>query len=147
MNPVVLRTVARMMAPVLLLFSVVLTVRGHDKPGGGFVGGLLATAALTLLLVAYGGEPVRRRLWVAPPRLAMTGLLVVLGSGMPALAWGHPFLTGLWAWVPLPGGRQLEVGTPQLFDVGVYLLVVGAAMSFVLGLERGEEEEARRREG
>jgi len=147
MNPVVLRTVARMMTPVLLLISVALAVRGHDEPGGGFVGGLLATTAFALRLVAAGAEPMRGRLWVDPPRLAVMGLLVVLGSGVPALVTGRPFLTGLWAQVPLPGGGHLKLGTPQLFDVGVYLLVVGAAMAFVLGLVQGEEEEAPEMEG
>ncbi|MBN1206183.1 MAG: Na(+)/H(+) antiporter subunit B [Myxococcaceae bacterium] len=147
MNPVVLCTVARMMAPVLLLFSLVLTVRGHDSPGGGFVGGLLATAAFTLLLVAQPEELVRRRPRVDPTRLAITGLLVALGSGLPALFLGRPFLTGLWAQVPLPGGGALKLGTPQLFDAGVYLLVLGTAMAFILGLLHGEEEEAREREG
>lgn len=147
MNMVVLHTLARMMAPVLLLFSLVLTLRGHDQPGGGFVGGLLVTAAFTLRLVAHDQPPLRRRLWAEPPRLAVAGLLVVLGSGVPALVKGRPFLTGLWTQVPLPGGGSLKLGTPQLFDVGVYLLVAGASMAFVLGLVRGEEEEAREMEG
>lgn len=136
MNPLVLRTVARKMAPVLILFSLVLTARGHDEPGGGFVGGLLAAAALTLVMVAYGDEHVRHRLRVEPPRLAAAGLLVALGSGLPALAGGRPFLTGLWTKVPLPWGGELKLGTPQLFDLGVYLLVLGTAMAFVLGMAR-----------
>ncbi|NVJ07757.1 Na+/H+ antiporter subunit B [Myxococcus sp. AM001] len=142
MNPVVMHTVARMMAPVLLLVSLVLAVRGHDIPGGGFVGGLLAAAAFALQMVAFGRSAARRQLRVHPTRLAAAGLLVALLSGVPAMLEGRSFLSSLWGQLPLPWSDGLKVGTPQLFDVGVYLAVLGTAMSFILGMSRGEETTA-----
>jgi multicomponent Na+:H+ antiporter subunit B len=141
MNPVVLRTVAQKMTPVLLLLSVVLLVRGHDAPGGGFVGGLMAASALILYLLGYDVATVRRLVRVEPVRLLGVGLLVALGSGVPAMLQGRPFLTGLWTHTPSPWGTHVELGTPLLFDVGVYLLVVGAALGFVFTLEGHSGEE------
>ncbi|MFP2957721.1 Na+/H+ antiporter subunit B [Myxococcus sp. 1LA] len=139
MNPVVMHTVARMMTPVLLLLSLVLAARGHDIPGGGFVGGLMAATAFALQMVAFGRPAARKQLRVHPTRLAAAGLLVTLASGLPAMLEGRAFLSGIWARVPLPWTDGLKVGTPQLFDVGVYLAVLGTAMSFILGMARGED--------
>ncbi|WNG35421.1 Na+/H+ antiporter subunit B [Archangium violaceum] len=142
MNPVVLRTVARMMTPVLLLLSLVLLVRGHNAPGGGFVGGLMTASALILYLIAYDVETVRRLVRVSPVALLALGLLVSLGSGLLPMARGRPFLTGLWTQVPAPWGHHIKLGTPLLFDLGVYLVVVGATLGFILAIEEGEEAEA-----
>ena len=143
MNPVVLRTVARMMTPVLLLLSLVLLVRGHNAPGGGFVGGLMTASALILYLIAYDVETVRRLMPVSPVGLLALGQLVVLGSGLLPMLHGRPFLTGLWTQVPAPWGHPLKLGTPLLFDLGVYLVVVGATLGFILSIEEGEKAEAR----
>ncbi|AKQ66142.1 Na(+) H(+) antiporter subunit B [Myxococcus hansupus] len=142
MSPVVMHTVARMMAPVLLLVSLVLAVRGHDIPGGGFVGGLMAATAFALQMVAFGRPAARKQLRVHPTRLAAAGLLVALASGIPAMLGGREFLSGLWGQLPLPWSDSLKLGTPQLFDVGVYLAVLGTAMAFILGMGRGEDTTA-----
>lgn len=142
MNPVVLRTVTRMMTPVLLLLSLVLLVRGHNAPGGGFVGGLMTASALILYLIAYDVETVRRLMPVPSVGLLALGLLVMLGSGLLPMLHGRPFLTGLWTQVPTPWGHPIKLGTPLLFDLGVYLVVVGATLGFILALEEGEEAEA-----
>ncbi|WP_426752288.1 MnhB domain-containing protein [Myxococcus sp. Y35] len=139
MSPVVMHTVARMMTPVLLLVSLVLGVRGHDIPGGGFVGGLMAATAFALQMVAFGRPAAIKQLRVHPTRLAAAGLLVALGSGVPAMLEGNAFLSSDWAEFPLPWSGSLKVGTPQVFDVGVYLAVLGTAMSFILGMGRGED--------
>ncbi|GEL71727.1 Na+/H+ antiporter subunit B [Myxococcus virescens] len=142
MNPVVMHTVARLMAPVLLLVSLVLAVRGHDIPGGGFVGGLMAATAFALLMVAFGRPAARKQLRVHPTRLAAAGLLVALFSGVPPMMKGRPFLSGIWGRLPVPGTDGLKVGTPQLFDLGIYLVVLGTAMCFILGMARGEDTTA-----
>lgn len=147
MNPVVLRTVARMMTPVLLLLSLVLLVRGHDAPGGGFVGGLMTASALILYLIAYDVRTVRRLMRVTPVGLLAFGLLVMLASGVLPMARGLPFLTGLWTKTPAPWGGHVDLGTPLLFDLGVYLVVVGATLGFVFALEEGEEAEAEEDRG
>jgi len=124
--------------PVLLLFSVFLLLRGHNEPGGGFSGGLVAAAAFVLYRFAFGAEAARRALPADPRSLIGAGLLVAIGSGTLALLAGRPLLTSLWARVPVPGFGELDVGTPLLFDVGVYLAVVGVTLSIILSL--AEEE-------
>jgi multicomponent Na+:H+ antiporter subunit A len=122
------RTAARRLMPLLLLFSVFLLMRGHNEPGGGFVGGLIAAAAFALYGIAFGVRRARQALLVRPLTLLGAGLLVALASGLPAVLSGEPFLEALW----MPG--PLEVGTPLLFDVGVYLVVTGVVLMMIFSL-------------
>jgi multicomponent Na+:H+ antiporter subunit B len=130
----ILRTATRFLLPVLLLFSLFLLFRGHHEPGGGFGGGLVAAAAFVLHRFAFGADESRRALPVDPRSLIGAGLLVAIGSGSLALFAGRPLMTGLWGRVSVPGFGDLDVGTPLLFDVGVYLAVVGVALSIILPL-------------
>jgi multicomponent Na+:H+ antiporter subunit B len=122
------RTAARRLMPLLLLFSVFLLMRGHNEPGGGFVGGLIAAAAFALYGIAFGVQRARQALLVTPLTLLGAGLLVALVSGMPAVLSGQPFLEALWTTGPV------EVGTPLLFDVGVYLVVTGVVLMMIFSL-------------
>jgi multicomponent Na+:H+ antiporter subunit B len=130
----ILRTATRFLVPLLLLFSLFLLVRGHNEPGGGFTGGLVAAGAFVLYRFAFGTEEARRALPVDPRALIGAGLLVAAGSGSLALLAGRPLMTGLWARAAVPGFGDLDVGTPLLFDVGVFLAVVGVALSIILPL-------------
>jgi multicomponent Na+:H+ antiporter subunit B len=133
-TPLILSTAARLLLPLLLLFSVFLLLRGHNQPGGGFAAGLVVAAAFALYAIATDVPTARRALGVAPRTLLGAGLLVALGSGLLPVLGGRPFLTGLWSYLPLPGGDRVDVGTPLLFDVGVYLVVIGMALMIVLSL-------------
>lgn len=133
-DSLILRSAARLLLPLLLLFSVFLLLRGHNEPGGGFAGGLVAAAAFTLLTIATDVPTTRRTLRMSPRIFMGAGLLTAIASGVAGLVGGGAFLTGLWADVPLPGGAKLAVGTPLLFDVGVYLVVVGVVLTIVLSL-------------
>lgn len=128
MNSLILRTAARYLVPLLVLYSVFLLLEGHHKPGGGFVGGLMAAAAIALCALAYDVPAARQVLRVEPPRLIGCGLLAIAVSGVWGPVCGEPFLTGLWTKLPLPTGGSLELGTPQLFDAGVYLAVIGVTL-------------------
>lgn len=135
MSPILLQTIARTISPVLLLFSLVLLLRGHDSPGGGFVGGLMAASALTLYAIAYGMRLTERALRMPPERLTAFGLFIAVLSGLPPLMLGQPFLSAYWVeWDVL--GATVKVGTPLVFDVGVYLVVLGATLTFVLYLRK-----------
>ena len=134
MTSLILRTATGFLLPLLLLFSVFLVVRGHNEPGGGFSGGLVAASAFVLYRFAFGVEGARRALPVDPRALIGVGLLVAIGSSSLALLAGRPLMTGLWGRVPVPGFGDLDVGTPLLFDVGVYLAVVGVTLSIILPL-------------
>lgn len=131
-STVILRAGTRLLFPLLLVFSVFLLVRGHDEPGGGFVGGLVASMAYALVLVAEGPAAARRVLRVDPRTLVGLGLLVALASGVPPLLRGEPFMTGLWLKVPLPALGK--VGGPVVFDGGVYLVVLGIVLILFLAL-------------
>lgn len=131
MTSLILRTATRLLLPLLLLFSIFLLLRGHNEPGGGFIGGLVAATGFILYGIAYDEAAARRALYASPRRLIATGLALALGSGLLALALGRPMLTGLWLSVP---GTALEVGTPLIFDLGVYLAVLGVAVEIVLTL-------------
>ncbi|HRI55637.1 MAG TPA: Na+/H+ antiporter subunit B [Anaerolineae bacterium] len=137
MKSLVLRTSTWLMIPVLLLFSIFLLLRGHNAPGGGFVGGLVAASAVLLQLIATGPVEVRRLIPFDIKLLMPVGLLVAVLSGLPALALGQPFLTGVW--VNLPIGDGLKLGTPAVFDVGVYLVVLGIAVQIILSMAEEEQ--------
>ena len=134
MTSLIQRTTTRFVLPLLLLFSVFLLVRGHHEPGGGFSGGLVAAAAFVLYRFAFGREEVRRVLPVDARALIGAGLLVAIAGASAALFVGRPIMTGLWGKVPVPGVGDLDLGTPLLFDVGVYLTVVGVTLSIILPL-------------
>lgn len=131
MKSLILRTAARALQPVFLLYSMFLLLAGHNEPGGGFSGGLVAASAISLFAIAYDVDSARRVIGVDPRTLIAVGLLLALASGLLPLLAGLPLMTGLWT--TLPGGN-VAVGTPLLFDLGVYLLVIGVTLLKVLSL-------------
>jgi len=137
MRSLILRTSAWLMIPVLLLFSIFLLLRGHNEPGGGFVGGLVAASAVLLQMIASGPDEVRRLIPFDVELLLPAGLLIALLSGLPALVSGQPFLTGVWVTLPVLGG--LKLGTPVIFDVGVYLVVLGITVQIILSMAEEEQ--------
>jgi multicomponent Na+:H+ antiporter subunit B len=139
-SSLILRTAARFLMPVLILFSIFLLLRGHNLPGGGFGGGLLAATALALYVFAWDAEAARRAVGVEPPILIGAGLLLAAGSGIAGLLAGKPFLTGFWGEVAVTGRSELAFGTPIVFDIGVYLVIVGSTLLIITAL--AEEEEA-----
>jgi multisubunit Na+/H+ antiporter MnhB subunit len=123
---------------LLFVVSVVLFLRGHDEPGGGFIGGLVASAAVALALLAFGAERVRQAVRFHPRHLLGIGLALALSSGLFALLAGDPVMTGQWVEIPLGLAGPLKLGTPLLFDVGVFLTVIGFTLTIVLTLEEEE---------
>jgi multicomponent Na+:H+ antiporter subunit B len=133
-NSVIVRTVTRGLLPALLLYSFFLLTAGHNAPGGGFVGGLVAASAFALYSLAYGVETAREALRIDSRTLIGLGLTVAIGSGIVPLVQGLPFMTGLWTEITLPVFGTLALGTPVFFDVGVYLLVLGVTLTILLPL-------------
>ncbi|WP_420564780.1 MnhB domain-containing protein [Thalassobaculum sp.] len=131
MSTLILRTATRMLTALLLLVSVYLLWRGHNEPGGGFVGGLTAAAAFILVAISDGWRAARRSLGVDPRLIALAGLGLAAGAGLIAGLHGLPFLTGLW-WKQ----AGLPLGTPLLFDIGVYLAVMGSVLTVAFAIER-----------
>ena len=133
MTSSILQTAVRLLMPLLLLFALFLLLRGHNQPGGGFVGGLVVAASFVLYAIAFGAEAARRALLVRPSRLLGIGLLVALVSGLPGVIGGQPFMTAVWTTVAF-GSAVLDVGTPLVFDIGVFLAVIGVVLTIVLTL-------------
>jgi multicomponent Na+:H+ antiporter subunit B len=135
MRGLILPTATTYLMPVLLVFSVFLLLRGHNEPGGGFAGGLVAAAAFVLLSIADGVGVARRTLRVDPRSLVGVGLLIMLLSGLVApLLEGSAYLTSLW-WKIEVAGHVVSIGTPTFFDVGVYLAVAGTILLISFALE------------
>jgi multicomponent Na+:H+ antiporter subunit B len=133
MSSSLLRIATRFLMPLLLLFALFLLLRGHNEPGGGFVGGLIVAAAFVLYGIAYGVLAGRRALLVEPSTLLGAGLLVAVGSGLPAVVLGLPFMTAVWTTIGT-GSAAVDVGTPLVFDVGVFLAVIGVVLTIVFTL-------------
>jgi multisubunit Na+/H+ antiporter MnhB subunit len=132
-NSLILHTATRFLVSLLLLASLFLLWRGHNEPGGGFAGGLMAASAYVLIAISMGAAAARRALKVDPRLLISGGLLLALGSGIWGYLAGDSFLTGQWIDVNL-GAGTLKLGTPLLFDTGVYLVVVGVVLTIILAL-------------
>ncbi|MDX1665378.1 MAG: Na+/H+ antiporter subunit B [Candidatus Promineifilaceae bacterium] len=141
MNSLILRAATRIILPVLLLFSLFMLLRGHNDPGGGFIGGLVAAAAVLLHLLAEGPQEVRRTFPAVFRRLLPLGLLTAIVAGLIGMLSGEAFLTGIWTTLYLPGGEQLKIGTPLLFDIGVYMVVVGMTVEVILTMAEEESWE------
>jgi multicomponent Na+:H+ antiporter subunit B len=124
------------MTPIILLVAIFLLIRGHDAPGGGFIAGLMAAMAFCLYTLAFGIEPVKEALHIAPKTLLGFGVLTALLSGMFSWFFDVPYLTGIWAKLEVPQVGWLKVGTPSFFDVGVFFVVVGMVTSIVMELAR-----------
>ncbi len=137
MRTVIFRTAAPYLTSLMILFSVFVLLRGHNEPGGGFIGGLIAASAIAIYGIACGVAPVRRALYFHPMAISGFGLLLSALSGILSVFFGVPFLTGLWT-TPHILGVELALSTVMVFDIGVYLVVVGSFTSIGLALEERE---------
>jgi multicomponent Na+:H+ antiporter subunit B len=132
MNSVILTTLTRFLTPLILFISIFVLLRGHNEPGGGFIGGLLGAIAFALIEKARGVAAARAAMRVDPLALAAVGLGCCLAGGLwGAIAYGD-FLRGVWPWYEEYG---LPVGSILLFDIGVYLAVVGTVCAILFSLE------------
>jgi multicomponent Na+:H+ antiporter subunit B len=132
MFSVILSTASKYLLPLLLIFSFFLLLRGHNEPGGGFVGGLVAAAAYALYFIGNGVDEAEKLLKIDPIKLIAIGLFIALISTVPALFVGKDFMTGIWLKTNFPVIGK--IGTPLIFDVGVYLLVLGIALKIIFSL-------------
>lgn len=179
MRTLIFATAIRILTPLFLAFSLYILLRGHNHPGGGFIGGLMGSIAFVFHTLAYGTRQTAKSyfsltfynydrkphhgrikhalrllrknvirnknekpvfIWnyyllrVRPTYLMATGLLVAVCSGMPALIDGKPFMAAYWlkAKLPLIG----SLGTPFIFDTGVYLLVLGMVLKMVFTMSK-----------
>ena len=134
MSSLILRTATRLLEPLLLFFSVFVLLRGHNEPGGGFAGGLVAAAALALYTITFDVQSARSALRIDPHTMIGMGLLLAASSGGISLLQGRPFLTVQWIALHLPGVGEVALGTALLFDTGVYMVVLGVTLLIIWSL-------------
>jgi multicomponent Na+:H+ antiporter subunit B len=136
MNSVILRAGTRYLAGILLVFSVYMMLRGHNEPGGGFIGGLTGATGFVLYAIACGTKDARDALRVMPQTLAIWGLGIALAAGLFAAVFGDALFTGQWLFI---GATETDKGLPLssvlVFDIGVYLVVFGSVLTLVFAME------------
>lgn len=135
MPSLILKTATRLLVGLILTFSIYLLLRGHNAPGGGFAGALVAGTGFALFAIAEGPTVVRQAIRIAPQKIAMGGLGLALVSGLAAPLVGRPFFTGIWWIWENRQASELAIGTPLFFDLGVYFAVLGTILTLILALE------------
>ncbi|CAN5737028.1 Na+/H+ antiporter subunit B [soil metagenome] len=131
MRSLILLKVARGILPVSTLFALYLLLRGHNEPGGGFIAGLVTASAIVLQALAFGTAATRERLTPLLRPATWVGLLIAASAGLIAVFAGDPFLTHYHAYLPLLGDGYYHLSSTLLFDIGVYMVVVGTAAMLV----------------
>ncbi|GGC88921.1 Na(+)/H(+) antiporter subunit B [Thalassobacillus devorans] len=140
-NDLILRTTTTLIAFILFGFSVYLFFAGHNKPGGGFIGGLMTSAAIVLMYMAYGMESVAKIIPINFRVVIPIGLLIAVGTGVGSFIFGQPFLSQTFAYFQLPILGKTELATALLFDLGVYLTVIGVTMTIILTIAQDRKDE------
>ncbi len=138
LDSLILRASARYVLWACVALSVFVLLRGHNKPGGGFIGGLIAVSALAIFGIANGISAVRRALWFHPMAISAFGLFIACIAGLLSAVFAVPFMTGLWIY-PVILRVEIPLSSVMLFDTGVYLVVVGSITSIALALEAGDD--------
>ena len=134
-HPLIMAIFARLLLPLALLVSVFIFLRGHNAPGGGFSAGLITAIALIMQYLTNGVVWTRSRLSVTQTHpLIGAGLLIALLTGMASWLFGYPFLTSSFGHFSLPLIGEFELASAMIFDLGVYLVVVGATLLILIKL-------------
>jgi len=133
MISIILSAATRILLPILLLFSIFMLVRGHQEPGGGFVGGLIASMAFALYTISNGITHARIIFPFNPNLFIIIGLFLALLSGCLSIFLGKPGFTIIWGQYDFPVIGPLS--SALLFDIGVYLVVLGVSTSIIFTLK------------
>lgn len=130
MKTIILATAIKLLMPLFFIFSLYLLFRGHNEPGGGFIGGLIGSIGFVFYTMTYGAEVTKKKYKINAIAIIAIGLFLASISGMISVFFGDPYLTARWEDYYLPFiGRP---GTPLLFDIGVYVLVIGIVLKITL---------------
>jgi len=135
---VILHTAAKVLVFIILAFSVYILFAGHHNPGGGFVGGLATSSALVLLYIAFDAQTVRESLPVDFRLVGALGVLISVLTAASPLVMGVPFLSHTHGHLYLPLIGDTELTTALVFDIGVYLAVIGTTMTIIQSISEDE---------
>ena len=129
---VILQGFARLLYQVILLISVLILLRGHNNPGGGFIGALIGASAVALYLLSFNKVPKPFNHYNV---LIFIGVILLALSAMFGIILGKNMLTGIW-WTGYLFNEKIKFGTPLLFDVGIYISILGSISLVISKLEQ-----------
>ncbi|MDM5334855.1 Na(+)/H(+) antiporter subunit B [Ureibacillus composti] len=130
-NDVILQFTAKIVFFIIFFYAVHIFFAGHYTPGGGFVGGLVTSSAIVLLIIAFDLKTVKSILPINYLYLVAVGLLLAFGTAAFSMFVGEPFFTHFFDYFNLPILGKTSLHTAALFDLGVYLVVVGVTMTII----------------
>lgn len=131
-SQLIIRTIARILCFFINTFAVYLLLQGHNNPGGGFIAGLVSSISIVLLYMSLGLAEVKRVIRFDPVFVAVMGLILAYGTAIAPTLLDFDFLKHSFAHWHLPLLGDVHVGTPMIFDFGVYLAVVGVTCKIIL---------------
>ena len=137
-NDVMLQTATKVVTFIILMFAVHIFFAGHYTPGGGFVGGLLTASAIVLLMLAFDIPTIKKILPINYVVLTAVGLLIAIATASASIVFDVPFFTHAYDYFDLPLFGKTSLHSAMLFDLGVYLVVVGVTMTIIQTI--GEDE-------
>jgi len=135
MNSIILQIASRIVRVLLILFALIALFRGHNHPGGGFIGGMLAGLSIAFRGFAYNIKAADEMTKFKPQNYVALGLVLVILSVVPSIYLNDFFMQGEW-WKLAIGSWQLKLGTPLIFDTGVFFVVIGVSVLFLFSLKR-----------
>ncbi len=135
-HPLMMVVVTRVLMPIAIVVGLYIFLRGHNEPGGGFVAGLVIAIALLMQYMASGFAWTQERQRIEYHTMIGLGVVIAAATGVGAWLLGRPFLTSAYAYVHLPPIEEFELATAMLFDLGVFLTVLGAVMLMLYSLSR-----------
>ncbi|MBN2611662.1 MAG: hypothetical protein JXB00_08905 [Bacteroidales bacterium] len=138
MNTVILKIASRYVRGLLIIFAVIALLRGHNFPGGGFIGGLLAGLSVAFKGYTFGIAYLKKHMSIMPEWFIISGLVMILFSAIPAFLNKTGFMTGEWYKITLPLAGELKLGTPLIFDFGIFLAIIGITIIFLFSLTEKE---------
>ena len=133
-HPVVMASFSRLLLPLALLVAVFVLLRGHNLPGGGFIAGLITAIALITQYLANGIAWTGSRMSARLHPMIGIGLLIATATGLASWVFDHPFLTSTFTYLHWPLVGKFEVASAMLFDLGVFMVVVGVTLVILLRL-------------
>jgi multicomponent Na+:H+ antiporter subunit B len=134
MNSVILQIAQKYIRWIFILFALLALIRGHNYPGGGFIAGLLASLAIIYNGFAYNFQELKYKLNRKPEFLISGGIGVIIISFLPSVLSNQQLMKGMWLKPELPVIGMIKLGTPFVFDIGVFLAVIGVTLVFMTSL-------------
>jgi len=132
--PILLASISQSLLPLALMVSFYIFLRGHNLPGGGFIAGLVTAIAFILQYIAHGSNWISERFKVNYRKIIASGIAIALFTGVGSWFFGRPFMTTWFDYFDIPFIGEIELASALVFDLGVYMTVVGATLMILASL-------------